>query len=214
MQKTKIGLSVGIVAAFAYLLGLAGGYIALILIAGYVLLKEEDNWLKYSVVKAIAVAAVFDVFIYILNIIPDVLDWIYSCISLGHGFFDYAAVTSVFSILTSALRIVKTIIFIILIFSALKQNTINVPIVDDLITKNNFFGGNPMARKPQAAPQYQNPGQAPFNGQPNQFQGQPQQPMQGQPQQAPFQGDPFQSQPQQNQFQQAPNQNQGSQNMQ
>lgn len=207
MQKTKLGLSVGIVAALAYLCGLMSGYVALILIAGYVLLKEDDKWLKYSVIKAIAVTAVFDVIITIINLIPDFLDWIYSCVSLGHGYFSYDTASGVVSVIVSALRILKTTLFIILIFAALKQNTINIPIVDDLITKHNFFGGAPQQNRPH--PQYnagpQQNGQPQYNAAPQQpqyqAQGQPQ--YNAAPQQAPFRGQ-HQSNP--GQFQQAPNQ--------
>lgn len=187
MQKTKLGLSVGIVAALAYLCGLMSGYVALIILAGYVLLKEDDKWLKYSVVKAIAVAAVFDVIITIINLLPDFLDWISSCVSLGSGYFSYTTFSSVISIIVSALRILKTIFFIILIFKALKQETINIPIVDDLITKHNFFGGAPKQSAPQQ-PQYNAApnGQPQYNAQQPPFQGQPQQPYQNQaPQQGP-----------------------------
>lgn len=46
MEKTKLGVSVGIFGAFLYVAALFGGYIAITLLAGYVLLMESNEWLK------------------------------------------------------------------------------------------------------------------------------------------------------------------------
>ncbi len=46
MQKTKLGVSVALMGAALYFLGLFSGYVALIILAGYVLLMEENVWLK------------------------------------------------------------------------------------------------------------------------------------------------------------------------
>ncbi len=45
MQKTKLGVSVALMGAALYFLGLFSGYVALIILAGYVLLMEENVWL-------------------------------------------------------------------------------------------------------------------------------------------------------------------------
>mgnify|MGYP006974627764 CR=1 FL=1 len=42
MEKTKLGISVSLMAAAVYLLGLLSGYTVTILLVGYILLKEED----------------------------------------------------------------------------------------------------------------------------------------------------------------------------
>ena len=53
MQKTRLGISVGMLGAAVYLTGLFSGYLVAILMAGYVLLCEENGWLKRSVIKAV-----------------------------------------------------------------------------------------------------------------------------------------------------------------
>ncbi len=55
VQKTKLGISVGLLGAAIYFMGLFSGYMVAVLLAGYVLLFEENEWLKKSAVKAIAV---------------------------------------------------------------------------------------------------------------------------------------------------------------
>lgn len=54
MQKTKLGLSVGLVGAALYFLGLFS-FIPAFLLAAYVLLMEENQWLKRAAVKMVAV---------------------------------------------------------------------------------------------------------------------------------------------------------------
>ena len=46
MQKTKIGISVGVMGAVMYFASLFGGYIPMLLLAGYIFLKEENIWLQ------------------------------------------------------------------------------------------------------------------------------------------------------------------------
>lgn len=162
MQKTKLGLSVGIVAALAYALGLFGGYVALIILVVYVLVKEEDSWLKYNVVKAIALSACIDLLVVVINLIPDFLNWISSIATVSQNYFEYDTASLVISIIVQIIQIIKTIFLVILAIMALGHNTFNVPVIDSLITKHNFFGGNPVQNvKPN---QFSAQGQ--FNGQP------------------------------------------------
>lgn len=45
MQKTRLGISVGMLGAAIYLTGLFSGYLVVVLMVGYVLLFEENSWL-------------------------------------------------------------------------------------------------------------------------------------------------------------------------
>lgn len=46
MKKTKLGISVGLLGAMLFFSCYFGGYTIAIIIAGYVLLFEENAWLK------------------------------------------------------------------------------------------------------------------------------------------------------------------------
>lgn len=54
MQKTRMGISVGLMGAATYLCGLFGGLMVTVVIAGYILLFEENAWLKRAAVKSVA----------------------------------------------------------------------------------------------------------------------------------------------------------------
>ena len=58
MQKTKLGISVGLLGAAIYFTGLFSGYLVAVLLAGYVLMFEENEWLRKNAVKAVALMMV------------------------------------------------------------------------------------------------------------------------------------------------------------
>ena len=58
MQKTKLGISVELLAALMYFIGLIN-LVGLLIVAGYVLICEKDAWLKRSAVTAIALSVAF-----------------------------------------------------------------------------------------------------------------------------------------------------------
>ena len=58
MQKTKIGMTVGLLGAAIYFIGLFSGYLTVVLLIGYVLLFEENEWLRKSAVKAVALIGI------------------------------------------------------------------------------------------------------------------------------------------------------------
>ena len=59
MEKTKLGISVGLFGALVFAAALFGGYMSSIIILGYVLLFEANEWLKKSAVKAVATLVAF-----------------------------------------------------------------------------------------------------------------------------------------------------------
>ena len=79
-MKTRIGLSATAVACIAFLLAFYGGYVALILLTGYVLLCEANDWLRSTVVKALVLSLAFSVCYTLLGLIPNLLDTINSII--------------------------------------------------------------------------------------------------------------------------------------
>lgn len=135
MEKTKLGISVGIAAAAIYFVAYFGGYVPAILMAGYVLIAEESQWLKRSAVKAVATLACFSALFAVIGLLPDALSWIGSLVDLFNGSFSYSVVSKILSVITEALDIAKTVIFLMLGVKALTQATIKVPFVDNFLNK-------------------------------------------------------------------------------
>lgn len=134
-MKTKLGVSVGLLGAMIYFAALFGGYTPVIVLAGYVLLFEGNEWLKKAAVKAVALLVSISFLLTVINLIPDLLLWISTIVSVFKGTFNYSIVTSIISIFTRLIDIIRTCLFLILGVKALNQGTIVVPVVDKLINK-------------------------------------------------------------------------------
>lgn len=136
MQKTKLGVSVAVVGAAMYFFGYFSGYTAMLLLAGYVLLMEENEWLKKTAVKAVATMVVFSLLSVLIGLIPNVFDFIRDICDLFGGYVSFSVIFKIQNLLNSALRLVEAIVFLLLGLKALRQGTIKVPVVDNLVNKS------------------------------------------------------------------------------
>lgn len=136
MQKTKLGISVGLLGALTYFAGLFSGYQIAIIIMGYVLLFEENVWLRKTCVKAIVLMLTFSIAIYAIDLIPDVFSWISSCIGILNINISFSFIYSVANVITSAIGIIKILVFLLLGLKALSQGDIKIPVVDNLVEKH------------------------------------------------------------------------------
>lgn len=135
MQKTKLGISVGLLGAAVYFAGLFSGYIVMILLAGYVLLAEENIWLKKASVKAVALMMGFSLLSALLGLIPDAIGVVDSICNIFNGYFTLSVVTKIISMLRTVLSFAETVLFLILGLKALNQGTLPIPVIDKLINK-------------------------------------------------------------------------------
>lgn len=135
MQKTKLGISVGLLGAAIYFMGLFSGYLVAVVLAGYVLLFEENSWLRKSAVKAVSVMAVFSLLITVLNLVPNAISFVDNVVSIFGGSFYVAFLSNLNSAAVAALNIIEKLLMIGLGVKALHQGTIAVPVVDKLINK-------------------------------------------------------------------------------
>lgn len=135
MQKTKIGISVGMLGAAIYLTGLFSGYLVSVILTGYVLLFEENGWLKRSAVKAVSLMLFFSFITVLINLIPDAINCIAYVVSMFGGNFYIGFISNLVSAVTSVIDIIEKILFIGLGVKALNQSTIAAPVVDKLINK-------------------------------------------------------------------------------
>lgn len=134
-MKTKLGISVGLLGAALYFSVLFGGYIPVILLAGYVLLFEGNEWLRRAAVKAVVLSMSIAFLITLINLIPDLLGWIASLVNVFKVEFNYNIISSIVSVITRAIDIIRTCLFLLLGVKALNQGTVAVPFVDKFINK-------------------------------------------------------------------------------
>ena len=135
MQKTKLGISVGLLGAALYFMGLFSGYMVTVLLAGYVLLFEENKWLRNAAVKAVAVMVLFSFVSAIINLIPNAMSFIDYIVSMFGGNFYIGFISNLVNAVVTALSVIEKLLLLGLGVKALNQGTIAVPVVDGLIKK-------------------------------------------------------------------------------
>lgn len=135
MQKTKLGISVGMLGVVLFFMGLFGGYLITLLLAGYVLLCENNEWLKKAAVKVVSIMIIFSFWTTIVGLVPGAISVIDDIVSIFGGNFYIAFVSNLVNAIVSVLNILEKLLLLGLGVKALNQGTIPVPVVDNLINK-------------------------------------------------------------------------------
>lgn len=136
MQKTKLGISVGLLGAIIYFASaFGGGYLAALLLCGYVLLAEDNPWLRKTSIKAVLLLVLFSLISVILGLIPDIWEAITNLLMAFNQYPSSNFISGINLTISSAISIVKSVLFVILGLKALNQGTIKLPIIDKLIDK-------------------------------------------------------------------------------
>ena len=140
MQKTKLGISAALLGAVVCFSGLFSGYLLVFLLTAYILLMEENVWLKKTAVKTVAVLMVFSLLSAVLGLIPDLISVISSIFNIFNGSFSIRILSSIISAARSILGFLETLLLLGLGFKALNQGTIKIPMIDKLVDKLLFRG--------------------------------------------------------------------------
>ena len=135
MQKTRMGISVGLMGAAAFFFSFFGGYVATALLVGYILLFEENAWLKRTAVKAIVLAVMFSLLYALIAYLPNLVDFIYSFVNLFKGSLDMSVVNKLAAVLRTSVVLLEKSLFIIMGVKALRQGTVVIPMLEKFITK-------------------------------------------------------------------------------
>jgi len=133
MEKTRIGLPVGIMGALAFLLFLFAGYTPALLFVGYILIFENDSWLRKTAVKALLLALVFSALSTILGLLPQLMDLINSLLRIFGGQFTVSFIDNVYYFLSNVLSLVKLIAMALMAVMALGKKSLEIKALDKLI---------------------------------------------------------------------------------
>ena len=142
MNKTKLGVSTNLMAALVFMLAIVVRFVssdmsfalAFVLVAAYVLCKEEDLWLKSCVVKAIAIVLVF-------LLIPFAFGLVYDLFEFLNFFFQFAEFElydkfGIMAFIQNILYVFEKLFLLLLAVKALKGQTVKVPVVDNMVAKH------------------------------------------------------------------------------
>lgn len=135
MLKTKLGISIALVGAAMYFLG-ALSFIPAVLLAGYVLIAEQNEWLKRQAAKMIGVVVLFGV----LSIAVGWIDDVVSVLNIIVHWFDkdvrYLSVpANLTSLCQYIISLVKEILLIAMGIAALSMKGVKLGVVDKQLDK-------------------------------------------------------------------------------
>lgn len=140
MLKTRLGLPANVVAFVMYLVALIGGagMVAPLLLAGYILLFEDLNFVRRAAVKSIAIVLAVFLVNVVITVIPELLDVVEHMLNIfdesmyGDFIRGYDSFTAM---LTSMLALAEKAFLILLAVMALFNKTINLKFVNKLADK-------------------------------------------------------------------------------
>lgn len=138
MEKTKLGISVGLLGALVFFAGYSG-LTVLALVGGYVLLKEENSTLKKYVVYAAALFLAF----FAAGICVDVVEYVFDFLNFNSWMTSVDGLSTVYRILISLFETIRDILSIaeILVFGflalmALAGKEIKIAFLDKIVEKH------------------------------------------------------------------------------
>ena len=141
-MKSNLGLHIGFFACLCFLIAQFGGIVPLVLVVGYVLICEQNDFLRMSAVKAFLIVLVTSVLTFLIGVIPDILFGLFDKISrifnAETAFNNLKAISKinqVFSFFSWIVTTCKTVLLLLLAFLACRIKTIQIPVVDKLIDK-------------------------------------------------------------------------------
>lgn len=135
MQKTKLGIGIGLMGAIICLAGYYNGLFVLFLLGGYLFLKEEDEWLKKLCVRVVVTVLVFSVMSTVLSLVPDVLGLLAEILGWVGIALKTSAINNIIYFFQDVLGLLEKVVFLMLGLKALKQQTIKLPMIDDMVNK-------------------------------------------------------------------------------
>jgi len=134
MGKTKLGISIGFLGAALYFIGLFN-FLALIALAGYILIFEKNEWLKRSAVKAIVIVIGFALVSVLINLSNDILGILSIPLSLFKTSFRFSWPLGIDSIALNALNIIEKLLLLVLGLKAFNQGSLTIDPIDKVVDK-------------------------------------------------------------------------------
>lgn len=126
MQKSKLGLPAGIAAAIMYMTGVFGGYFPALLLAGFVLLYEEENFIRRAAVKTVILMFLFSILNFVIYLIPDIVGIFQNLLAIFKVYFATNFLDNISATFGQTLSLVETVLFLVLAVLALFGKSVDV----------------------------------------------------------------------------------------
>ena len=134
MEKSKLGISIGLFSAFMFLSGYLG-LTVLVLLAGYILIREESAVLKKNAVSTVVLYLAFAA----LSLCVGLLSNFVSLANFGnwmYGFGFYSVTSNFISTLNTLISIAEKVVFGLFALFALSGKEVKVPVISKFVEKH------------------------------------------------------------------------------
>ena len=133
MEKTKLGISAGLLGAIVYFSTAVFGYFALLLVGGYILFVEKTEWLKKCVIKAVVLMLFYSLIRTVIGVIPQFLSFGGGEDLFGSYYLYLTGTYQIVGVILVVFNLMRIGLFLTLGARALQEKTIIIPIVDRFI---------------------------------------------------------------------------------
>ena len=134
MGKTKIGIKASLFGAGIYFLAIMGLF-PLVLAVGYVLVIEQNDWLKRVALRAIGIVIIFGILSALVGILSNSSALLNDIVNLFDGSINLIQLNRVISLINRTLSIVQTILLLIFGFATLKGKDKPFNPIDKLVSE-------------------------------------------------------------------------------
>ena len=136
MEKTKLGISIEMLGVILYISVALFGYFGLLVVGGYIVFVEKQEFLKKCVVKAVVLMFSFTLLSTVISVIPRILYFGMETDTFFDGVYLYLSGTyQVVAMVLVILNCVRMALFVWLSVKAWKKQNGTIPIVDKFIEK-------------------------------------------------------------------------------
>lgn len=134
MLKTKLGISIALVGATMYFLG-AFSLVPAAMLAGYVLIAEENEWVKRQAARMIGVVVLFGLLSIAVGWIDDVVGVLNIIVHWFSSDVNLAVPARLTYLIQYIISIAKEVLLLLMGFKALGMKNVKFSPVDKLLDK-------------------------------------------------------------------------------
>ncbi len=136
MKKTKLGISVAMLGMLVCLLAGFGGYVILGITLGYVLLVEDNLWLRRNTLKICLLVLLAGFLRAMVGIVPDIISFINEVLNIFKGYLHFSKLNEVISVLQSGISLLEKIIVVLMAVKSINQGTVRIKFIDNMLDKH------------------------------------------------------------------------------
>lgn len=134
MEKSKLGISIALFSALTFLTGYLG-ITAMVLVVGYILIREENMTLKKNAVGTVVLYLAFTALSLCIGILGNVFD-LFNFGGWMYGSIVYTITNGFISTLNTLVYIAEKVVFGLLALFALLGKEVKIPLVNKFVEKH------------------------------------------------------------------------------